>query len=280
MAQNSTAIVVASSLSDIRAAARTGNGITPPLPARGCGFWTLERELKLVDVKTAEFNKVTTSMKYRLKSIVVKWEYCATELEKIGVTSVKGDTLKRKWTNMVSDFKKINDWQKRSGACNWWDMSSDEKKEAEMRMVKIQFEQELFDKMNALLGKRYSVNPPIILDAENMDDDKNGKRDEDRDEFSIEKTRSSSNKSSGKKDAPDEKPSGSAYNKQYSRTIYITTLFLSMLQAIWKIHEEMVRGNVNMEKMVDNLQESTMSFLQVMTKVAESVTQNSEKKSV
>ena len=53
-----------------------------------------------------------------------------------------------------------------------------------------------------------------------------------------------------------------------------------MLQAIWKIHEEMVRGNVSMEKMVDNLQESTMSFLQVMTKVAESMTQNSEKKSV
>ena len=57
-------------------------------------------------------------------------------------------------------------------------------------------------------------------------------------------------------------------------------LFLSMLQAMWKIHEEMLRGNVNMEKMVDNLQESTMSFLQVMTKVAESMTQNSEKKSV
>ena len=50
-----------------------------------------------------------------------------------------------------------------------------------------------------------------------------------------------------------------------------------LLQAMWKIHEEMVRGNVNMEKMVDNLQENTLSFLQVMSKVADSMVKTNEK---
>ena len=104
------AIVVATSVSDIRAAARNMNGVAPPLTSRGAGFWTLDRELKLVDVKTAECKKLENSRKYRMKSAVVKWEYVATELEKIGMTGLKGDTLKRKWTNMSSDYKKINDW--------------------------------------------------------------------------------------------------------------------------------------------------------------------------
>ena len=215
MADNSRALVLAPSVvSDIRAAARNVSTVAPALPARGGGFWNLDRELKLVEVKTAECKKVESSRKYKLKSAVVKWEYVATEIEKLGVTGQKGEPLKRKWTNMSSDYRKINDWNKRSGACSWWDMSSQERKEADLRLVKGTFEQELFDKMNGLLDKRHSVHPPIILDTENMGEDK---KDDDHVEFSTFKSKSeSSSGKNRKKESAEEKPSVKFFTVCYS----------------------------------------------------------------
>ena len=45
------------------------------------------------------------------------------------------------------------------------------------------------------------------------------------------------------------------------------------------IHEEMVRGNETMTRMVENLQANTLSFLQVTNKVADNMSQGKHNES-
>ena len=138
------------------------------MPHRGAGFWTLENEVAFAHVKKEEAQKMSVDRNFRMKSGKRRWQWCADELSKKKVEGQSGEQLKRKWANMMTDFRKINDWQRRSGQCSWWDMNLNEKKEAK-KLVKPQFEEELWETMNSFLGSKHSINPPYIIDTEGMD---------------------------------------------------------------------------------------------------------------
>ena len=111
--------------------------------SRGNGYWNLERELALATFKKDEEILVSEDRNYRMKTGKEKWEAAAEMLQDKGLKGQDGGQLKRKYTNMYSDYKKINDWQKRSGALCWWNMDDSERKGTEVKLIKKEFEEEL-----------------------------------------------------------------------------------------------------------------------------------------
>ena len=133
--------------------------------SRGKGYWNLDREIILCTFKKDEDMLEKEDRNYRMKTGKEKWDACAEMLQSKGLKGQDGGQLKRKYTNLFSDYKKINDWQKRSGALCWWNMDDSERKESEVKMIKKDFEEELYNFMSAFLSTKHNVNPPVIVDS-------------------------------------------------------------------------------------------------------------------
>ena len=89
--------------------------------------WLPWTETKLACLKREENKRKEHDPQFRMLGNDKRLDIIILAFKLENVTTNR-DGLKRKWASMKSDFSKINDYQKRSGCKNWWDMTTMEKK--------------------------------------------------------------------------------------------------------------------------------------------------------
>ena len=68
--------------------------------------WSNKAEMLLATLKQAEFKRDVTDRQYRMTPADQKWNEISVELEKEGIFQ-SGPQCKKKWANVLSDFKKV-----------------------------------------------------------------------------------------------------------------------------------------------------------------------------
>ena len=160
------------------------------------------RKLDFAPYKKDEFLRAKEDRNFSMLTHSQSWNLAVKELKEKDIKNQDAESLKRKWTNIFSDYKKINDYQKRSGAACWWGMTPAERKKTNVKLVMPNYEEDLYNLMNSFFSQKHNVNPPIILDYGKLLEARTAKEDE----FSTSRVSKSSNKKKDPADEEEEKP--------------------------------------------------------------------------
>ena len=122
--------------------------------------------------------------KYKINTNEEKWGAVAKEMSEAAGKDYTGESVLKKWQNISTDFKKIFNYQQRSGVHDWWGMSTlAEKKATGIVLNKMAFTQELFVLVASFMADRPAVNGENVVESSNV------VKVEKKDEFSTEKKR-------------------------------------------------------------------------------------------
>lgn len=125
--------------------------------------WKEEEEIALATLKRDQFKRDLVDHQYNLTTSDYKWEEISDDLKKEGIDFTAA-RAKKKWDNIVSDFKKIMKYQSKSGAQDWWNMSDlADKKACGLKLNTIGFSQELFILVTSFMGDSPAVNAKFVI---------------------------------------------------------------------------------------------------------------------
>lgn len=127
--------------------------------------WKPEEEIALVSLKRDQYKRDLTDLDFKMTTWDYKWEDISDDLKKEGF-NFTGPQSKKKWDNIVSDFKKIMKYQGKSGAQDWWSMNNlADKKACGLKLNSIGFSQELFILVTSFIGDSPAVNAKYVINS-------------------------------------------------------------------------------------------------------------------
>ncbi|KAJ7518768.1 hypothetical protein O6H91_20G007400 [Diphasiastrum complanatum] len=113
--------------------------------------WSKEETLMLVAAK-----------KRHLDSLLAhKWKAISDCLRAQGVDRDPVGCKKR-WFNLVAEYKKIRDWQTMRGVESFWVMAAERRREKRLPSA---FDRDVFEELDSWLGCRPAISPVTILDS-------------------------------------------------------------------------------------------------------------------
>ena len=135
-----------------------------------CASWKDVDEIKVASMKRDWIKRDLVDHDYQQTPHDQKWAEIAADMSSRG-EQFSAKRVAKKWDNMVSDFKKIFRYQTKSGAQDWWTMSTlAQKKETGIILNKMSFCEELYVLMASFLGDRPTVNGNFVVDSSNKVD--------------------------------------------------------------------------------------------------------------
>eukprot|EP01018_Ginkgo_biloba_P024369 Gb_35051 [translate_table: standard] len=124
--------------------------------------WTLTEMLVLVREKWAVENELQHSpSKSQYTGASDKWSSISNRCTASNVLRTAGQ-CRKKWELLISDYKKIKDWERHCGIDSYWSLNHNSKREHKLPFY---LERELFDAMDAHLGKTPSTCPEATFDS-------------------------------------------------------------------------------------------------------------------
>ena len=145
--------------------------------------WTNAEEMTVAHAKKEMVTREMVDTKFKMKTNEEKWGEVAKTMSEANGKEYTGEGVLKKWHNISQDFKKIFNYQQRSGVQDWWGMSTlAEKKATGIVLNKMAFTQELFVLVASFMADRPAVNGENVVES-------NKPMKEEKDEFSTEKKR-------------------------------------------------------------------------------------------
>lgn len=130
--------------------------------------WSRHETLVLVEAKRIEEAKWSRVKEERERGIETpransdsKWLSISQFCEGLNVVRSAAQCRKR-WCNLLADYKRIRDWQSLRGKQSFWHMSSDIRKEHKLPGC---FDQQVFESLDKSLGNHPCVATEIIFDS-------------------------------------------------------------------------------------------------------------------
>lgn len=118
--------------------------------------WTVKEMLVLVnEVAAINADSLKTLSTYQ------RWKMISDNCMALDVIR-SSNLCRRKWESMLAEYKKINDWESRSGAGSYWCLESERKKEYGLPAF---FDRELFGSIYDFL-KAQETRPDSDMDSE------------------------------------------------------------------------------------------------------------------
>jgi len=124
--------------------------------------WTLTEMLVLVREKWAVENELQLSpSKSQFTGVSDKWSIISNRCAASHVQRTAGQ-CRKKWELLISDYKKIKEWERQCGVESYWSLSHSAKREHKLPFY---LERELFDVMDANLDKTPTACPDATFDS-------------------------------------------------------------------------------------------------------------------
>eukprot|EP01018_Ginkgo_biloba_P013630 Gb_04564 [translate_table: standard] len=125
--------------------------------------WEVEEIVLLVQAKRNEWEKYESSnTRDRFESSSDKWKKIVEYLQAQGVQERDITQARMKWENIISDFKAIKDWNRRSGNAPFFTLTREERKN---HNLPLQFDSNVYDLVDSFQGRRPSIVPQSITDT-------------------------------------------------------------------------------------------------------------------
>ncbi|XP_073001531.1 uncharacterized protein [Typha latifolia] len=147
---------------------RDGSGTTssPQVPAssrctrsQAAPDWTTHETLILVN----EIAAVDEGW-FRALSSYQKWKIISDNCMESDVIR-SSNQCKRRWQSLLADYRKIREWESRSGAGSYWHFDGERRKELGLPVL---FDQEIFDSMDAFIKAEEAQKSMTDCDTENL----------------------------------------------------------------------------------------------------------------
>ncbi|GBG90919.1 hypothetical protein CBR_g51524 [Chara braunii] len=130
----------------------------------GRDTWSVEQILVLVQTKREyddEQEWRTGKIKGKFKNNPTRWADVSERLAEKGVLRTLG-SCQRKFENVMTAFRKVHDFQLRSGEEEWFELCTTERRE---RKVGYSIKREVYDLMERLYGEDANISPVNLTDG-------------------------------------------------------------------------------------------------------------------
>ena len=130
-----------------------------------CNSWPIKYEVDLALLKKEQFQRDHIEIEHFIMDKAEKWDEITKQFHAEGKMYSK-DQIIKKWNNIMSDFKKIFNYQAKSGAEDWWNMTSNvEKKACGLNLLRLGFTEELFIIVASFNGERPAVTGEHVVET-------------------------------------------------------------------------------------------------------------------
>ncbi|KAL3688750.1 hypothetical protein R1sor_015059 [Riccia sorocarpa] len=122
--------------------------------------WNDWKTLALIKVKKDEQLADIRAGRKKVTCEKVDWEKTRASMDARG-TKMKGWQLKNKWNNLLSEHRKVREYNSKTGNPPFWTLSREKRKE---KRLPVEFLEEWFDLLELSQGDRH-VNTPVRLES-------------------------------------------------------------------------------------------------------------------
>ncbi|XP_024519950.1 uncharacterized protein LOC112342410 [Selaginella moellendorffii] len=128
--------------------------------------WLKDETITLVQAKRVYEQEVAeAASRGQIVNKEQKWKRISKKCEDAGVVRDASQCRKR-WQNIVRDYKRVKDWQNRNSRQSYWLMSVEEKRENKLIVPPV-FDKDIFEELDHFLANRPGV-PPTVYDSERI----------------------------------------------------------------------------------------------------------------